>query len=118
MDNENSQLWKSVEQDKLKYKIFMFISLAAWTIAIGVLVYIGYLFYLDYQHIIGQYNVGLANNINLYEAKKDILTIVLSISIIFACLSTLVVIMRQRSSSLHDIQIRLAMVEQHISEKE
>ena len=58
MDNENSQLWKSVEQDKLKYKIFMFISLAAWTIAIGVLVYIGYLFYLDYQHIIGQYNVG------------------------------------------------------------
>ena len=96
----------------------MFISLAAWTIAIGVLVYFGYLFYLDYQHIIGQYNVGLANNINLYEAKKDILTIVLSISIIFACLSTLVVIMRQRSSSLHDIQIRLAMVEQHISEKE
>lgn len=118
MDNENSQLWKSVEQDKLKYKIFMFISLAAWTIAIGVLVYIGYLFYLEHQHIYSLYQVGVKSNIDLYEAKKDIFTIVLSISIIFACLSTLVVIMRQRSSSLHDIQIRLAMVEQHISEKE
>jgi hypothetical protein len=118
MDNENSQLWKSVEQDKLKYKIFMFISLAAWTIAIGTLVYIGYLFYLEHQHIYGLYQVGLKNNIDLNEAKKNIYTIVLSISIIFACLSSLVFVMRQRSSSLHDIQIRLAMVEQHLSEKE
>lgn len=118
MDNENSQLWKSVEQDKLKYKIFMFISLAAWTIAIGVLVYIGYLFYLDYQHIIGLSKVGLSSKMDLREAKQNIYIIVLSVSFILACLSSLVFVMRQRSSSLHDIQIRLAMVEQHISEKE
>jgi hypothetical protein len=118
MDNENSQLWKSVEQDKLKYKIFMFISLAAWAIAIGVLIYIGYLFYLDYQHIIGLSKVGLRTKMDLREAKQNIYIIVLSVSFIFACLSSLVFVMRQRSSSLHDIQIRLAMVEQHISEKE
>jgi len=118
MNNENSQLWKSVEQDKLKYKIFMFISLATWTIAIGVLVYIGYLFYLDYQYLLARFSVGTANKMDLYEAKKDIFTIVLAISIIFACLSTLVMIMRQRSASLHEIQVRLSMVEQHISEKE
>jgi len=118
MDNENSQLWKSVEQDKLKYKIFMFISLAAWTIAIGVLVYIGYLFYLDYQHIYSLFEVGLSRKTDLHEAKQNIYIIVLSISIIFACLSSVVFITRQRSSYLQDIQVRLAMVEQQISEKE
>lgn len=116
MENENLQLWKKIEQDKLKYKIFLFFSLATWVFTVGILVYIGYLFYLEYQHIYSLYEVAIAKQTDVYEAKKNIYTVVLAISIIVACLSSVVVLMRQRSSSLQDIQIRLAIVEQHISE--
>lgn len=116
MESENVDLWKKVEQDKLKYKMFLILSLATWSIAIGALAYIGYLFYLEYQHIYELSAVGLANQTDINEAKKNIYTVVLAISIIVACLSSLVVLMRQRSSSLLDIQLRLAIVEQYISE--
>jgi len=116
MENENTQLWKKVEQDKAKYKLFLIVSLVTWTIAIGALAYIGYLFYLEYQHVYSLYQVAVAKQTDVYEAKKNIYTVVLAISIIVACLSSLVVLMRQRSSSLLDIQLRLAVVEQQISE--
>jgi len=116
MEHENAQLWKKVEQDKFKYKIFLFVSLITWAVAIGALAYIGYLFYLEYQHVYSLYEVALAKQTDLYEAKKNIYIVVLSISIIVACLSSLVVVMRQRSSSLQDIQLRLALIEQQISE--
>lgn len=115
MENENSQLWQKVEQDKLKYKFFLFLSLTTWVIAIGALAYIGYLFFLEYQHIYSMYEVAMAKQTDLYEAKKNIYIVVLAISIIVACLSSLVLLMRQRSASLQDIQLRLAMVEQQIT---
>jgi len=116
MQQDYSQLWKQVERDKVKYKAFLFLSLIAWVVAIGALTYIGYLFYLDYMHIHSLHEVGAAQQIDVNEAKKNIYTVVLSISIIVACLSSVVVLMRQRSSALHDIQVRLAIVEQHIAE--
>ena len=116
MENDNLQLWKKVEQDKFKYKVFLFVSLATWAIAIGALAYIGYLFYLEYQHVLSLYQVSVVKQTDVFEAKKNIYTVVLAISIIVACLSSLVFLMRQRSSSLLDIQLRLAIVEQQISE--
>lgn len=117
MENENLKLWEKVEQDQLKYKVFLTLSLITWAIAIGVLISIGYLFYLEYQQLYSQFQVGLIDQIGLNEAKKNIYMVVFSISIIVACLSSLVVLMRQRSASLHDIQMRLAIVEQHVSEQ-
>ncbi|WP_448548303.1 hypothetical protein [Thalassotalea fusca] len=116
MQQDYSQLWKQVERDKIKYKVFLLVSLVAWGVAIGVLAYIGYLFYLDYIHINNLFEVGAAKQFDVHEAKKNIYTVVLTISIIVACLASLVVLMRQRSCALHDIQVRLAIVEQHISE--
>jgi hypothetical protein len=116
MENNHSPLWEKVEQDKLKYKVFLWVSLATWALTIGTLTYIGYLFYLEHQHIYDLYQRGLVKDIDVYDAKKNIYTVVLSISMIVAFLSSVVVIMRQRSSSLQDIQLRLAIVEQHLSE--
>jgi hypothetical protein len=116
MEIDNSQLWKKVEQDKLKYKFFLILSLTTWVIAISTLAYIGYLFFLEYQHIYSLYEVAVAKQTDLYEAKKNIYIVVLAISIIVACLSSVVLLMRQRSSSLQDIQLRLAIVEQQITE--
>jgi nitrate reductase NapE component len=116
MNINNDQLWKNIEKDKSKYKAFLMLSMIAWVAAIGALGYIGYMFYLEYLEIHKSYSVGLAKDIDLYQAKTNIYTVVLSISIIVACLSSIVVVMRQRSASLLDIQLRLALVEQHISD--
>ena len=117
MNSDDTKLWESVERDKFKYKVFLMLSMLAWGIAIGTLVYIGYLFWIDYLQVAKQYQVGVAGLMDLNEAKKNIYTIVLSISVILACLASVVVIMRQRSASLQDIQLRLAMVEQQIRDK-
>ena len=118
MDKENLELWENIEKDKKKYKVLLGLSVLVWGLAICTLAYIGYLFYIEHQHVQDLYSKGVASILDLNEAKKNIYTVVLSISFIIASLLSLVVIMRQRSASLQDIQLRLALVEQHISSKD
>ena len=115
MDNNTPNLWQKVEQDQKKYKWLTLVGVTMWLIALGALAYIGYLFYLELQHITKLYEVALAKQVDIYNAQKNIYIVVLAISIIIACLTSIVLLMRQRSNALHDIQIRLALLEQHIS---
>lgn len=115
MDNNTPNLWQKVEQDQKKYKWLTLVGVTMWLIALGALAYIGYLFYLELQILTQRYETGLVKMVDIYNAKKNIYVVVLAISIIIACLTSIVLLMRQRSNALHDIQIRLALLEQHIS---
>lgn len=117
MNNIENNLWQQIEKDKNKYTMVLFVSAFAWFATIAVLSYIGYLSFLEHQMVVKLYNVGIKEQIDVFEAKKSIVFIVFASTMIVACLMTVVVFMRQRSASLHEIQMRLAMVEQHIEAK-
>ncbi len=116
MTNDTA-LWQQIDRDKNKYKAFMVFCFIAWAITLSVLAYIGYLYYLEFEVVLSKLEVALANKSDVYLAKQNILSVLVAITFLIAVLATIVVFMRQRSASLQDIQLRLTLLEQSISDK-
>lgn len=116
MTNETA-LWQKIDRDKNRYKAFMLLCFLAWAVTLSVLAYIGYLYYLEFEVVLGKFEVAVASNSDIYLAKQNILSVLVAITFLIAVLATIIVFMRQRSASLQDIQLRLTLLEQSISGK-
>ncbi|WP_105188654.1 hypothetical protein [Pseudoalteromonas sp. T1lg48] len=115
MPNQHNPVLQQIHRDQKIYTSIMAISLVAWLLTLGILCFIGYTEYLDYQLIQSRFSVGLAHKEDVSEALKGVAFIAFTISMMVAALTTVILLVRQRSASLQDIQLRLALVEEMIS---
>jgi len=117
MADSEQALWQKASRDKWIYKFMLMLSMLFWVTTIAVLAYIGNNFYLEYLEVVNKYSVGVGSKTDIYDARNNMLIVAFSITIIVAVLSSIVMFMRQRSAALHDIQLRLAMLEQLVTKK-
>ncbi|WP_341502112.1 hypothetical protein [Gallaecimonas sp. GXIMD4217] len=118
MDKQQDPLWAKVKRDRSLYSLILVVSLVAWLATLAFLAYVGLYFYQELQLVIQRHDVGLAQSIDVLEAKKNVLMVAMAFSIIVACLASVVLLMRQRTASLQDIQLRLGLLEQYIAEQD
>ncbi|WP_462156949.1 hypothetical protein [Pseudoalteromonas sp. GB56] len=115
MTNQLNPLLQQINRDKKIYVTMLGISFIAWLSTLGCMLFIGYTEYLEYLRIQSGFSVGMAKKADVNAALASLGYVALGISMMVAALTTVIVLVRQRSASLQDIQLRLALVEEMIA---
>ena len=118
MATPSNPLLQQINRDKKFYFTLLTFSFIAWLSTLGCMLFIGYTEYLEYTRIQSMFSVGMAKKADVHAAIASVCYVALGISVMAATLTTVVVLVRQRSASLQDIQLRLALVEELMSNKE
>ena len=118
MKMNDDKLWKKVKRDKMFYGAILLITIGLWGGALYSLGTIGFLYESKLDYLYKSYDVGMAKMVDIEAVKQKLFGVVFAFTIILAILLTVVLMMRQRTAALTEIQIRLALLEQHIDSQQ
>ena len=116
-ESNNDPVWQMIDREKKKDKVIRRISRVAWgTTLILLLIFFGFTLYnLDIVH--GRYERGMVPWSAVVSSVVPFAIILGSLSLIIAILSTIGMFLRLRTTSLLEIQQRLANLEQMVTNK-
>ena len=118
MEMTDDKLWKHVKRDKMLYGVILVAAVCLWAGALYALGTIGFLYESKLEHLYKSYWVGMAKMVDIEAVKQQLFAVVFAFTFLLAVLLTVVLIMRQRTAALTEIQIRLSLLEQHIANQE
>ena len=110
-------LWAKIEQEKRTDQLIKVVSKSSWSITfIFLLIFAGLAGYEAY-YTLSLYQEGMVNFLTVFDTFMPFITVVGGICLTIAILSTVGMFLRLRTSSLSEIQMRLAALEQMIVEQ-
>ncbi len=113
-ENPNDQVWSLIDREKKRDRAIRRISRVAWGATLVMLLVFLTFTVIDLSHQVDLYRKGLIPYANVLNSVVPFAVILGSLSLIIAILSTVGVFLRLRTTSLMEVQQRLANLEQMV----
>ncbi|WP_141719718.1 hypothetical protein [Roseivirga misakiensis] len=114
-----SPVWEMIEAEKKRDRFIKLVSRIAWSVTLFVLLIFLVFTIRDYIHMQKLFNQGVTSQASVIETVVPFLIILGSLSLVIGILATVGTFLRLRTTSMLEIQQRLANLENMvISEKE
>ena len=112
---DRNTAWAAIDQEKRRERALRRVSVAAWTVTFLAVVGYGILVALEIIHSVKLIGAGAATALVVVAQLTPLLVIVGALSVLVAAVATIGVFLRQRTASLHEIQLRLAALEDMVA---
>lgn len=116
--NDNAaqdMIWTMIEKEKKRDKLVKLISLIAWVVTLVVMVVFLIFTIREMSKTLTLYNMGMVDSQSIIEIVTPPLLVLGGISLVIAILATVGVFLRLRTTSLLEIQQRLANLENMVT---
>lgn len=110
-------VWQMIEADKRRDRRLRRISIVAWSLTLLVFLVFAGMIGQDIAYTMRRVEVGVEPSGAVFEAVMPLVGVVGGLSLLIAVLSTVGVFLRLRTASLHEIQLRLATLEEMLAER-
>ena len=110
--------WAAIDQEKRRERTLRRVSIAAWTVTFLAVLGYGVLVGLQLFHMVRLVGAGAVTALMAVAAVTPFLITVGVVSLLIAAVSTIGVFLRNRTASLHEIQLRLASLEEMVSRQD
>ena len=104
-------VWSSIEQNKRTDRFIRRVSIAAWSVTIAAVLGYGTITALQVSRMIKLVGVGAAGGLAVWTAFMPAVVVVGLLALLIAVLATIGSLVRMRTTSLAEIQLRLAALE-------
>ncbi|WP_323757767.1 hypothetical protein [Roseivirga sp.] len=117
--NEKSKdaIWKMIDREKKKDVFVKRISKMGWTGTVVMLLFFLTITLIDLSRMVGLYGEGMVSRQSVINTVVPFAIVLGGLCLIIAILSTIGVFLRMRTTSLLEIQQRLANLEQMVVAK-
>ncbi len=116
--SSSSTAWDAIEQGKRFDRFVRRACIAAWSVAFLAVAAYAALTIVQIVQMMRLADVGAATNIMTFAFATPLIIVVGVISLLIATLTTVGIFMRQRTASLAEIQLRLAALEDMLSQRD
>lgn len=113
--NSGDQIWEQIEKEKKRDQFIRRISRISWGVTLGALVIVLITFGVELSDYIGYYKKGVVASVDVWNVVFKMVKLVGIFGFIIAIISTVGVFLRLRTTSLMEIQQRLANLEQMVT---
>lgn len=113
----HDDVWKMIDADKRRDRFVRRVSIGAWSVTLVVLMVFAGIVGGQVADTMRRVDVGVAPSGAVWEALLPLVAVVGAISLIVAVLATVGIFLRLRTASLNEIQLRLATLEQLVTEQ-
>jgi len=118
MKDANDQVWNMINKEKQKDKFLKVVNWVAWGMTLLVLIIFGVYTWMDFSRALSLYNSRVVSYDSVIQTTVPFLITLGSISLLLAILATVGRFLRLRTTSLLEIQQRLAGLEQLVTGKD
>lgn len=115
---KHEDVWRMIDAEKRRDRWIRRVSIAAWSVTGAVLLVFGAISAAQIAEVQRRAAVGLIPEGAVWEAALPLVIVVGLISLLVAVLATVGIFLRLRTASLHEVQLRLAALEQMLVERE
>ena len=105
-------MWSKIEAEKRRDRLVQGVSIVAWAVTLAVLLVFTVMVGINVSKTLALMRVGAVASDALVETIMPFIAVVGTVSLLIAVLSTVGIFLRLRTSSLSEIQWRLAALEQ------
>jgi len=109
---KQEDVWSKIEAEKRRDRLVRRISIVAWAVTLAVLLVFTVMVGIEVSRTLALMRVGAVSSGALVGVIMPFIAVVGTVSLLIAVLSTVGVFLRLRTSSLSEIQWRLAALEQ------
>ena len=113
--NPKEQIWAQIDKEKKRDQFVRRVSRVSWGVTLVALTVILVSFGMELNHYIDLYNRGALPSSKVWDTVNKIVKLVGVFGFIIAIISTVGVFLRLRTTSLLEIQQRLANLEQMVT---
>jgi len=110
-------VWTAIDREHGRDRIVRWISVGAWGLTFVILLVFAGITASDIAVVRRQVAAGVATQQTVYEAAMPLIAVVGTLSLLIATLSTVGIFFRMRTSSLVEIQVRLAALERMLADQ-
>ena len=114
-NKSTEQVWDMIDREKARDRMIRRVSRVAWGVTMGVLLVFLVFTIIDITHTLQLYKSGVVASQAIWRTLVPFAIILGSVSLIIAILATIGVFLRLRTTSLLEVQQRLANLEQLIT---
>ena len=104
-------VWNQIDKDRRHSRLLLFVIVAAWSVVFLMVLVYGALVFIDVWEAWGIWSRGGAPSSYVIEQLFPLVIVVGIVSILVATLSTIGALVRSRTATLGEIQLRLAALE-------
>ena len=109
---EQESIWNRIESEKQRDRFIRRISFIAWSMTLFILLVFTVMIGIEVFRVIGLVRVGMVTTSAVISTLMPLVAVLGVVSLLVAVLSTIGVFFRLRTSSLSEIQLRLAALEE------
>ncbi len=111
----DQDMWNIIEKEKRRDRIIRWICIVAWSVTFAIIVWYAVMVGKEIAHTMTRFQIGLVHQREVSQALMPLIAVVGMVSLLIATLSTVGVFLRFRTTSLSEIQLRLAALEEMLS---
>lgn len=115
--HETKDVWAMIDADKRRDRRVKQVSVVAWSVTLLVLLFFAAVVSMQVAQTMRRVELGLASSGAVWEAVLPLVAVVGGLSLVVAVLSTVGVFLRLRTASLHEVQLRLAALEELLTDQ-
>ncbi len=114
-DAGNEKVWAEIEDDKRMDRFVRRVAVTAWTVTFVLVAVLGVEVAVTLVHAARLVSVGMINWSAVFNLMMPFIMVLGVISLLIAVLSTVGIFLRMRTTTLGEIQLRLAALEQMLA---
>ncbi len=114
---QNDRIWKLIEAEKGRDRMLQRVSTGAWILTFVALFFAAVIVGINIWWATRLYMLGIEEIVVVFRQAMPLVWIVGAVSLLVAVLSTAALLLRFRAASLDEIRLRLAAVEQMLTDK-
>ena len=111
----SERVWSVIERERRRDKLVRRVSVAAWSVTGGAVLFFGGVTAVDVWHMVQLASEDVAPWAVVFERAIPFVAVIGVLSLLIAVLSTVGIFLRLRTASLSEIQMRLAGLEEMIA---
>jgi hypothetical protein len=116
-NSKHENVWDLIDAEKRRDRLIRRVSVAAWSVTMAVLLVFAGIIGRQVADTMRRVDVGVAPSGAVWDVLLPFVAVVGAVSLVIAVLATVGVFLRLRTASLNEIQVRLAALEQLITER-
>lgn len=117
-EKTQGDVWTMIDAERRRDRWIRRVSVVAWSVAGTILLVFAAISATRIADTMQRVEVGIMPSGAVYDAAMPLLIVVGLISLLIAVLATVGIFLRLRTASLHEIQLRLAALEQMLVERD
>jgi hypothetical protein len=111
------QVWAAIENEKRRDRLIRRMATAGWSVTFVLLLIVGVFTGLSVSHTVRLAVVGVVPWMSVFGVALPFVIVCGVVSLLIATLSTVGVFLRMRTTTLNEVQLRLAALEQVLASR-